>query len=83
MTPGEQIRDFVPVENVANAFVSALERTDLIPGKPKVENVGTGNPQTLRALAGHWWKQWGAKGTLKIGALPYRAGEVMRYVPQI
>jgi UDP-glucose 4-epimerase len=83
MTAGEQVRDFVPVEAVAEVFVDALTRADLHPGEPKIENVGTGEPQTLRAFAGHWWKHWGAKGSLKIGALPHRAGEVMRYVPQI
>jgi UDP-glucose 4-epimerase len=83
MTAGEQIRDFIPAEQVADVFIAALARADLCPGKPKIENVGTGNPQTLRSFAGHWWKQWGAKGTLKPGALPYRAGEVMRYVPRI
>jgi nucleoside-diphosphate-sugar epimerase len=83
MTAGEQIRDFVPAEKVADVFVAALGRADLLTGKPIIENVGTGKPQTLRAFAGHWWKQWGAKGELKVGALPYRAGEVMRYVPQI
>ena len=83
MTAGEQVRDFVPVEKVADAFMTALARTDLRAGEPKIENVGTGKPQTLRTFAEHWWKQWGAKGKLKIGDLPYRVNEVMRYVPQI
>jgi nucleoside-diphosphate-sugar epimerase len=83
MTAGEQMRDFIPVETVADVFVGALARADLCAGEPKIENVGTGKPQTLRAFAESWWKQWGAKGKLKVGALSYRTGEVMRYVPQI
>ena len=83
MTAGEQVRDFVPVETVAEKFAAALARTDLCAGEPKVENVGTGKPQTLRGFAEYWWKQWNAKGKLEIGALPYRANEVMRYVPQL
>lgn len=83
MTAGEQLRDFVPVAEVASAFVAALTRTDLRPGEPLVENLGTGRPQTLRAFAEHWWRVWGATGRLQPGALPYRANEVMRYVPQI
>jgi hypothetical protein len=63
--------------------LAALTRTDLRAGEPKMENVGTGKPQTLRALAEFWWRQWNAKGKLKIGALPYRANEVMRYVPRV
>jgi nucleoside-diphosphate-sugar epimerase len=83
MTLGEQVRDFVPVETVAASFVSALTRTDLKPGQPKIENLGTGQPQTLRAFAEHWWSEWRAKGRLLPGVLPYRDNEVMRYVPLI
>jgi len=83
MTAGEQVRDFVPVETVADVFAGALTRADLRAGEPKIENVGTGKPQTLRGFAEFWWKQWNAKGKLEIGALPYRANEVMRYVPQM
>jgi nucleoside-diphosphate-sugar epimerase len=83
MTAGGQVRDFVPVETVAEIFVAALARTDLRAGEPKIENVGTGKPQTLRAFAEFWWKQWSAKGKLKFGAVPHRPNEVMRYVPEI
>jgi nucleoside-diphosphate-sugar epimerase len=83
MTPGEQVRDFVPVQQVADAFVAALTRADLKPGEPVIENLGTGRPQTLRAFAEHWWRHWNAKGKLLVGALPYRENEVMRYVPQV
>jgi len=83
MTLGEQVRDFIPVEQVAAAFVAALTRTDFQPGRPRIENLGTGRPQTLRAFAEHWWRQWQAPGRLRPGAIPYRANEVMRYVPQI
>ena len=83
MTAGGQVRDFVPVETVAERFAAALERTDLRAGAPKIENVGTGRPQTLRAFAEFWWREWNAKGELKIGAVPYRPNEVMRYVPKL
>jgi nucleoside-diphosphate-sugar epimerase len=83
MTAADQIRDFIPVEQVADAFINALSRTDLKPGEPRIENLGTGKPQTLREFAEHWWKFWGAKGKLRFGALPYRPNEVMRYVPEI
>lgn len=83
MTLGDQVRDFIPVEQVAAAFVAALDRTDLQNGKPRIENLGTGQPQTLRAFAEHWWRVWNAPGQLRLGEVPYRANEVMRYVPQI
>lgn len=83
MTGGAQMRDFVPVDLVAERFLDALSRGDLNPGEPRMENIGTGRPQTLREFAEHWWWDSQAKGKLKIGALPYREGEVMRYVPEI
>lgn len=83
MTLGEQVRDFIPVEQVADAFICALTRSDLHPGEPKVENLGTGQPQTVRAFAEHWWRLWEAKGRLLPGALSYRENEVMRYVPEL
>ncbi|MEI8309887.1 MAG: NAD(P)-dependent oxidoreductase [Verrucomicrobiota bacterium] len=82
MTPGEQIRDFMPVEDVASMFLNAAN-IPLQPGFPLVANVGTGAPQTLRAFAEFWWKKWEAKGRLLFGAIPYRTGEVPRYVPEI
>lgn len=82
MTPGEQVRDFMPVEDVARTFLKAAQ-IPLEPGTPLVANVGTGTPQTLRAFAEFWWKKWGARGRILFGAVPYRTGEVPRYVPEI
>lgn len=83
MTTGEQIRDFTPVSEVAAQLLFAASREDILPGNPIFQNVGTGKPQSLRDFAETWWKQWGATGTLKIGEIPQRPNEVMRYVPQI
>jgi nucleoside-diphosphate-sugar epimerase len=83
MTLGEQIRDFVPVEDVAATFLDVCVNRPLEPGRPEVHNVGTGRSVTILAFAEHWWREWGAKGRLLPGAIPYRAGEVMRYVPEL
>ncbi len=80
MTPGEQLRDFVPAEAVAAQFLAALDAPPS-PGEPRIANVGSGTPATLRAFAEHWWREWKATGVLRFDALPYRADEVMRYVP--
>lgn len=82
MSEGLQIRDFINVTDVAAAFVRAISRTDLTAGSPKIENLGTGSPQTLANFAKKEWKRLGATGTLLTGALPMRKNEVMRYVPQ-
>jgi len=83
MTSGQQVRDFVSVEQVAGYFVEALFRNDLNAGIPLIENVGTGQPQSLSDFAAFWWKKWGATGKLRPGSVPNRANEVMRYVPEV
>jgi nucleoside-diphosphate-sugar epimerase len=83
MTPGEQVRDYQPVEEVAAAFLDAVTNLPLAPGEPLVRNVGSGDTQTLAQFAEYWWRKWNARGQLLKGAMPYRNGEVMRYVPKI
>lgn len=82
MTLAEQVRDFVPVEDVARQLLEACDLA-VEPGIPRIRNLGTGHPQSLKEFATYWWKQWQAPGQLIFGANPYRAGEVMRFVPQI
>lgn len=82
MTPSRQVRDFVPVEQVAKELLAACGKA-CAPGTPIVRNIGSGTPQTVRAFAEHWWAVWQAQGKLLFGAKPYRPGEVMRYVPAL
>ena len=82
MTRGEQLRDFIPAEQVASRFFDAL--TAPLPfGLPSIRNVGSGDPVTLRQFAEKWWANFAAKGRLEIGALPYRPNEIMRYAPKL
>jgi nucleoside-diphosphate-sugar epimerase len=83
MTPGEQVRDFIPVEDVAKAFLDVCVDRPLEPGRPEVHNVGTGKPVTILEFAQRWWDKWDAIGRLMPGAIPYRPNEVMRYVPEL
>ena len=83
MTKGEQVRDFTPVELAAQIFVSALNFEGVAPGHTRIRHVGTGNPQTVKEFCEDCWRCWGASGKLIFGRLPYRKGEVMRYVPEI
>ena len=83
MTEGAQIRDFTPVEMVAQKFVDELDFSNVVDGKPHFAHVGTGNPQSLASFARSCWKKWNAQGNLIFGAKPYRENEVMRFVPQI
>lgn len=83
MTLGEQVRDYLPVEIVAKHFVDSAEGVHSSSKVPEILNVGSGEPISLRSFCEHWWAKWKAKGTLKLGAIPYREHEVMRFVPEI
>lgn len=83
MTPGEQIRDFIDVDHIAFRFVELALSSKLLSGKPLVVNVASGKPQTVRQFCEYWWIHSKAAGSLRIGGIPYRANEVMRYVPSL
>lgn len=80
MTAGEQIRDFIPVENAARAFLDKVENMSAN-DSVNVYNLSSGNPLTLLSFAQDHWSIWNAKGSLIVGAVPYRESECMRYVP--
>ena len=83
MTKGEQVRDFVPVESVAKQFVDAAVEIEMHQGSPYVANVGSGSPMSVREFSEYWWNKSKAQGKLKIGSVPYRENEVMRFVPSL
>ena len=83
MTKGEQVRDFINVNDVVQHLVAALQFDSIIAGRPKVHNVGSGFPQSVLEFCSFWWKKWEARGNLKPGSLPYQKNEVMRFVPEV
>lgn len=83
MTSGTQLRDFTHVSDMAAKFVEAVKRTDLQPGKPVIENLGSGHPCTLYEFARSEWERLGATGQLIPNMIPMRKNEVMRYVPEL
>jgi len=83
MTKGEQIRDFILVDDVVSYIVRSLSFDKGILGRPKINNIGSGKPLSVHNFCSYWWKKWDAKGELIIGAVPYKKNEVMRYVPEI
>jgi nucleoside-diphosphate-sugar epimerase len=83
MTYGEQIRDYITVESVASLFWDYITKVKILEGEPLVRNIGTGEAVTMKAFAEKWWGIWNAPGRLKIGELPYRQNEVMRFVPEV
>lgn len=83
MTLGAQVRDFVPVEDVAEQLLAACDLTGVKDGEPQIRNLGSGRPQSIYEFSTFWWRYWQAEGELRFGAISYRDGEVMRYVPEL
>jgi nucleoside-diphosphate-sugar epimerase len=84
MTSGRQVRDFTPVNEAARQLLREVEGLDMvIPGLPRLVNIGSGRPLTLEAFAREEWRKLDARGKLLLGAIPDRPDEVYRYVPHI
>ena len=83
LTPGEQVRDFIAVENVTERLLALACDESVEPGLPRICNLGSSRAQSVRQFAEYWWREFGARGKLLFGALPYRSDEVMRYVAQV
>lgn len=82
MSAGEQIRDFIAVEKVAEQFVQHLDFSAARAASPEIHHVASGNAQSLLEFSNLWWQHWGATGRLQPGALPYRKNELFRLVPR-
>lgn len=80
MTAGEQIRDFMMVEDAARVFLAMVNKKPDNNGV-NVYNLGSGRPRTLLSFAQECWSNWNATGSLIPGSIPYRKAECMRYVP--
>ncbi|MCB0218485.1 MAG: NAD-dependent epimerase/dehydratase family protein [Chrysiogenetes bacterium] len=77
MTAGEQSRDFVHVHDVVDAILRAglAERA-----VGEIINVCSGREVQVREVALMIARELQAEELLKLGALPYRKGEAMRFV---
>jgi nucleoside-diphosphate-sugar epimerase len=69
-THGEQLRDFLHVADVADAFVSLLEST-----ATGAFNIGSGTPVAIRDIAHLIGAKLNSTGLLRLGALPSRDGD--------
>jgi len=86
LSSGRQVRDFIPVEEVADEFArTVLARIASGPraarsGSVHVRNIGTGQGVSVREFATRWWEHWGGRGELVFGALEDRTTEPQRLV---
>jgi len=79
LSPGEQVRDYVFVDDVARAFVPAAVQPDLARSQA-VYNVCTGIGHSLHEVAAAVEQALGRRLDLGWGELPYRPNEMMRLV---
>jgi nucleoside-diphosphate-sugar epimerase len=81
MSPGEQVREWLHLDDAVRAVLAAVSRD---PEGPGLVNVGTGEGRTLRDVVSAAYRVAGADPALvRAGARPYRAGEVHRLVMDV
>lgn len=73
VTPGEQVRDYLHVQDVASAIwrVADSDVTGAV-------NIASGEPVTIAELATRMGQLLGKPELVQLGAMPYRPGEPMR-----
>ncbi len=71
-TEGEQIRDFLHIEDVASALLE-IAKSQLT----GIVNIGSGKPITVREIAFTLGEILGKTNLIKFGALPYRPNDPM------
>jgi nucleoside-diphosphate-sugar epimerase len=81
LTPGQQLRDFIYIEDVVAAYLLTLRKTAQLPAFSEYD-VGTGTLTSIRTLVetlkSLYERQHGPSPTqLDFGAIPYRKGEMM------
>lgn len=83
MTLGQQMRDFVYVDDVVDAIVKAIQADDQVNGQ--VINIGSGVSHQVKDIANLTAQliHPNADKYLQFGALPYRPNEPMNYAVNI
>ena len=79
MTYGDQIRDFIKVDDVSKIILE--ESINMEENRISIKNIGSGNPKKLKDFVFEAWEKLNAKGKIELGSIPYRDNEIMRFVP--
>lgn len=81
LTPGEQVRDFIFVDDVVDAYIMSANVNDVPNGT--VLNVSSGHESTIKSMAtaiqSVAYKKTGKEGMLNWGARPYQDGELFHW----
>jgi nucleoside-diphosphate-sugar epimerase len=82
LSPGEQVLDFIHVEDVTDFYVKLIDHTEILPQKSNFK-LGTGKGHTLKQLANIIEKVTNKKTNINWGGKPYRPTDVMYAVADI
>lgn len=77
LTPGEQKRDFIYIDDVVSAYLILLEKMDAFAERFVEFDVGSGKPIAIKEFVQTVHRLAASHCRLDFGALPYRNGEVM------
>ena len=77
LTPGEQRRDFVHIDDIVSSYLKLLENTMRFDHGFFEFGVGTGHGVTIRVFTNTVHRLTGSQTKLLFGALPYRDQEIM------
>jgi CDP-paratose synthetase len=77
LTPGEQKRDFIYIDDVIAGYEVLLEKTDNQADLFQEYDLGSGNAITIREFVETIHTLTGSTTRLNFGALPYRKNEIM------
>ncbi len=75
MSAGEQLRDYMPVEDAAKCIASLALNEDV----PAIINLCTGKPVSVRSMVEHWLHKFGWEMKLNLGYYPYSVHEPMAF----
>jgi nucleoside-diphosphate-sugar epimerase len=82
LTPGDQILDFIHIDDVIKLFLRVIEKEDFLPSKSNIF-AGTGKGTSLKQLAKIIEDKTGKKTNINWGGKPYRPTDVMYAVADI
>ncbi|MDA8631242.1 NAD-dependent epimerase/dehydratase [Litoricolaceae bacterium] len=77
LTPGEQKRDFIYVDDVVSAYQLLLNQRNTLDAGFLSVDLGSGKPVSIKEFTSLVCNLSNSKSKLKFGALPYRKGEIM------
>lgn len=82
LSPGNQVLDFIHVNDVANFYLHLIESVDLLQSKT-IFQLGTGKGTTIRELAKIIEQKTGKVANINWGGKPYRPSDVMYAVADV